>query len=96
VIAGAALAALSAGGVLAATAPKAAKAKACTYVYYVKVFAFVHENPSTNSVVRESKSAYARLTGPCHGSENGFFPVYSSATTDGLGWVDRSKLYGPY
>jgi hypothetical protein len=89
--------AVSVGSASAATAPKAAKAKgACTYAYYVNVFAFVHENPSTNSVVRVSKSAFARLTGPCRGPNGGFFEVYCGACTDGIGWVDRSKLFGPY
>jgi hypothetical protein len=85
------------GSASAATAPRAANAKsACVYVYYVRVFAYIHENPSSNSVIRDSRGAFARLTGPCRGPSGGFFEVYSSACTDGLGWVDRSKLYGPY
>src|SRR5262245_57009464 len=89
-IAGAALAAVFAGGASAATAPRAA-ARASACVYYVKVFAWIRENPSFNSVIRDSRGAFARLTGPCRTS-GPFIAVYSSATTDGVGWVDSSKL----
>jgi hypothetical protein len=79
----------AAGGVLA-TAPQAeARTSAC--VYYVKVFAYVRENPSPNSKILKSKGAFERVTGPCR-SQNGFIAVYTAAASDGIGWIDRSKL----
>jgi hypothetical protein len=91
------LAALAAAVALmgAATAGSLAappKAEAATCVYYVKVFAYVHENPSTNSRIITWKSAFARVTGPCS-SRNGFIAVYTSSASDGIGWIDGSKLY---
>jgi hypothetical protein len=78
------------GGVAAAAL--AAPARAATCVYYVKVFAYVRENPSLNSHILKSKGAFARVTGPCRYS-NGFVAVYTSAASDGIGWIDRSKLF---
>ena len=89
-LAGLALVGATAGGSFAATPTRAT---AC--VYYVKVFAWIRENPSFNSVIRDSRGTYARLTGPCRTS-GPFIAVYSGATTDGLGWVDSSKVFGPY
>jgi hypothetical protein len=66
--------------------------EAATCVYYVKVFAYVRENPRPHSVILKSKSAFSRVTGPCH-SRNGFIAVYTSAANDGIGWIDRSKLH---
>ena len=81
----------AATGAALATAPQAeAKAQAC--VYYVKVFAYVRENPSPNSKILKSKGAFERVTGPCR-SQNGFIAVYTAAASDGIGWIDRSKLY---
>jgi hypothetical protein len=71
-------------------APQAEAASSC--VYYVRVFAYVHENPSTNSQIIAWDSAFTRLTGPCR-TIGGFIAVYNSAARDGVGWVDRSKLY---
>jgi hypothetical protein len=80
----------AATGAALATAPQAeAKAQAC--VYYVKVFAYVRENPSPNSRILKSKGAFARVTGPCR-SRNGFIAVYTAAASDGIGWIDRTKL----
>ena len=77
-------------GAALATAPQAeAKAQAC--VYYVRVFAYVRENPSPNSKILKSKGAFERVTGPCQ-SRNGFIAVYTAAASDGIGWIDRSKL----
>ena len=70
----------------------AAPAHAATCVYYVKVFAYVRENPSLNSKILKSKGAFDRLTGPCRYSK-GFVAVYTSAASDGIGWIDRSKLF---
>jgi hypothetical protein len=61
-------------------------------VYYVKVFAYVRENPSPNSKILKSKGAFERVTGPCR-SSNGFIAVYTTAASDGIGWIDRTKLY---
>jgi hypothetical protein len=66
-------------------------AEAATCVYYVKVFAYVRENPSLNSKILKSKGAFERVTGPCR-SQNGFIAVYTAAASDGIGWIDRSKL----
>jgi hypothetical protein len=85
---GTALAGAATGAAL--TAAPAAQASTC--VYYVRVFAYVHENPSTNSKIVAWHSAFDRLTGPCTRS-GGFIAVYASAAHDGMGWVDASKLY---
>ena len=77
----------AAAGVGLATAPDAKAG--C--VYYVKVFAYVRENPSLNSKILKSKGAFERVTGPCR-SANGFIAVYTSAASDGEGWIDGSKL----
>jgi hypothetical protein len=82
---------LAATGGVAAAAP-AAPARAATCVYYVKVFAYVCENPSQNSKILKSKGAFERFTGPCR-SSNGFIAVYTSAASYGIGWIDRSKLF---
>jgi len=82
---------LSATAGVAVAAP-AAPARAATCVYYVKVFAYVHENPSRYSKILKSKGAFERVTGPCRYS-NGFVAVYTSAASDGIGWIDRSKLH---
>jgi hypothetical protein len=74
----------------ALTAAPAAQAASC--VYHVRVFAYVHENPSTSSKIVAWHSAFTRLTGPCRRS-GGFIAVYSSAARDGIGWIDSSKLY---
>jgi hypothetical protein len=79
-------------GVAAAAAAAAAPARAATCVYYVKVFAYVRENPSLNSKILKSKGAFARVTGPCRYS-NGFVAVYTTAASDGIGWIDRSKVF---
>jgi hypothetical protein len=83
----------AATGAALATAPQAqAKAtRTAGCVYYVKVFAYVRENPSPNSKILKSKGAFARVTGPCR-SQNGFIAVYTAAASDGIGWIDRSKL----
>ena len=60
----------------------------------MKVFAYVRENPSLNSKILKSKGAFERVTGPCRYS-NGFVAVYTSAASDGIGWIDRSKLFFP-
>ena len=87
---GTGLALLGATGAGLATAPQAAaKTQAC--VYYVKVFAYVRENPSPNSKILKSKGAFERVTGPCR-AQNGFIAVYTAAASDGIGWIDRSKL----
>jgi hypothetical protein len=88
-VAGLSLAA-SVSSVALAAAPRAEAAASC--VYYVKVFAFIHENPSSNSKIVAWDSAFTRLTGPCR-SSGGFIAVYSRAAGDGTGWVDRTKLY---
>jgi hypothetical protein len=67
-------------------------AEAASCVYYVKVFAYVRENPSLNSKILKSKGAFEKVTGPCR-SQNGFIAVYTSAASDGIGWIDRSKLF---
>jgi hypothetical protein len=69
----------------------APQAEAATCVYYVKVFAYVRENPSLNSKILKSKGAFERVTGPCR-AQNGFIAVYTSAASDGIGWIDGSKL----
>jgi hypothetical protein len=69
----------------------APQAEAATCVYYVKVFAYVRENPSLNSKILKSKGAFERVTGPCR-AQNGFIAVYTSAASDGIGWIDSSKL----
>jgi len=81
--------AASLGSVALAAAPQV---EAASCVYYVRVFAYVHENPRTSSKIVAGHSAFTRLTGPCKPS-GGFIAVYSSAARDGIGWVDRSKLY---
>jgi hypothetical protein len=91
------LATLATGTALAGAATGAAltaapAAQAATCVYYVRVFAYVHENPSTNSKILKSKGAFERVTGPCTRS-GGFIAVYTSAASDGIGWIDASKLY---
>jgi hypothetical protein len=81
----------AATGAALTTAPQAeAKAQAC--VYYVKVFAYVRENPSPNSKILKSKGAFERVTGPCR-AQSGFIAVYTSAASDGIGWIDRTKLH---
>ena len=77
------------GTALATAAAAEARPAAC--VYYVKVFAYVRENPSPNSKILKSKGAFERVTGPCR-SQNGFIAVYTAAASDGIGWIDRSKL----
>jgi hypothetical protein len=42
--------------------------------------------------ILKSKGAFERVTGPCR-SQNGFIAVYTAAASDGIGWIDRSKLY---
>lgn len=76
---------------VAAAAP-AAPARAAACVYNVRVFAYVRENPSLNSKILKSKGAFERVTGPCR-SQNGFIAVYTSAASDGIGWIDSSKLF---
>ena len=78
----------AATGVVLATAPRA---EAATCVYYVRVFAYVRENPSPNSKILKSKGAFERVTGPCR-TQNGFTAVYTSAASDGIGWIDSSKI----
>ena len=92
--AGVALTAAATGANLAtAPAAKAAQTRSSTTcVYYVKVFAYVRENPSQNSRILKSKGAFERVTGPCRYS-NGFVAVSTSAASDGIGWIDRSKLF---
>ena len=92
--AGVALTAAATGANLAtAPAAKAAQARSsATCVYYVRVFAYVRENPSQNSRILKSKGAFERVTGPCRYS-NGFVAVSTSAASDGIGWIDRSKLF---
>ena len=51
----------------------------------------MRENPSLNSKILKSKGAFERVTGPCR-SQNGFIAVYTAAASDGIGWIDRSKL----
>jgi hypothetical protein len=80
--------ALAAAATFAGAAPPASAA-GC--VYYVKVFAFVRENPSRNSKVLKSKGSFERVTGPCR-AQNGFTAVYTSAASDGIGWINSSKL----
>ena len=46
----------------------------------------------TNSRVVTSKGAFARVTGP-YRYQNGCYAVYSGAASDGIGWIDGSKLY---
>jgi hypothetical protein len=75
-----------------ASAPRAGAMPVATCVYYVKVFAYVRENPSPNSKILKSKGAFERVTGPCR-SSNGFIAVYTAAASDGIGWIDRTKLY---
>ena len=81
----------TASGAALATAP-AAEARAAGCVDYVKVFAYVRENPSPNSKILKSKGAFERVTGPCR-AQNGFIAVYTAAASDGIGWIDRSKLH---
>ena len=57
-------------------------AEAATCVYYVKVFAYVRENPSLNSKILKSKGAFERVTGPCR-SQNGFIAVYTAPPATG-------------
>jgi hypothetical protein len=78
----------AATGVALAAAPRA---EAATCVYYVRVFAYVRENPSPNSKILKSKGAFERVTGPCR-AQNGFTAVYTSAASDGIGWIDSSKI----
>jgi hypothetical protein len=80
-----------AGAVTFGSLAAAPAAEAATCVYYVKVFAYVRENPSQNSKILKSKGAFERVTGPCR-SQNGFIAVYTAAASDGIGWIDRSKL----
>jgi hypothetical protein len=61
-------------------------------VYYVRVFAYVRESPSQSSRILKSKGSFERVTGPCRYS-NGFVAVYTSAASDGIGSIDRSKLF---
>jgi hypothetical protein len=77
-----------ASGLGLAAAPAA---EAATCVYYVKVFAYVRENPSNNSKILKSKGSFERVTGPCQ-ARNGFTAVYTSAASDGIGWMHTSKL----
>jgi len=88
-VAALALLGVAIGTALATAAAAEARTAAC--VYYVKVFAYVRENPSPNSKILKSKGAFARVTGPCR-SQNGFIAVYTAAASDGIGWIDRSKL----
>jgi hypothetical protein len=69
----------------------APQAQAATCVYYVKVFAYVRENPSPNSKILKSKGTFERVTGPCR-AQNGFTAVYTAAASDGIGWINSSKL----
>jgi len=73
--------AASLSSVALAAAPQA---EAASCVYYVGVFAYIHENPSTNSKIVAWDSAFTRLTGPCR-SSGGFIAVYNSAARDGIG-----------
>jgi hypothetical protein len=77
-------------GISSVASPVANAASTC--VYNVRVFAYVHENPSPNSKILKSKGAFARVTGPCR-AQNGFIAVYTSAASDGIGWIDGSKLF---
>ena len=80
-----------AGAVTFGSLASAPPAEAATCVYYVKVFAYVRENPSRNSKILKSKGSFERVTGPCR-SQNGFIAVYTAAASDGIGWIDRTKL----
>jgi hypothetical protein len=40
----------------------------------------------------EVQGAFERVTGPGR-SQKGFIAVYTAAASDGIGWIDRSKLY---
>jgi hypothetical protein len=84
------LAAVAMLGISSMASPVANAAATC--VYNVQVFAFVRENPSHNSSILKSKGAFERVTGPCR-ADNGFIAVYTSAASDGIGWIDRSKLF---
>ena len=86
--AGLTLMGVAAGAALTAAPPADAKAAAC--VYYVRVFAYVRENPSPNSKILKSKGAFERVTGPCR-SQNGFIAVYTAAASDGIGWIDQTS-----
>lgn len=80
----------AATGTALAAGPKA-ESRSAACVYYVRVFAYVRENPSLNSRILKSKGTFERVTGPCR-SQNGFIAVYTSAASDGIGWIDGSKL----
>jgi hypothetical protein len=85
------LAAVATLGISSVASPVANAAPA-TCVYNVRVFAYVRENPSINSRILKSKGAFERVTGPCR-AENGFIAVYTTAASDGIGWIDSSKLF---
>jgi hypothetical protein len=61
----------------------------------------VHENPDTNSVVRKYKYVNQYVTGPANknvlDTESGvwFIAVYTSAATDGEGWMRAAQLDYP-
>jgi hypothetical protein len=76
----------------------AAPAQAGSCVYYVEVYAYVRENPDGQSVIRKSKGAYERVTGPCRtvSTDYGWTAVYCSCASDGIGWMLSNKLDGPY
>lgn len=76
----------------------AAPAQAATCVYYTEVYAYVRENPDKDSVIRKSKGAYERVTGPCRHvtTDYTWAAVYCSCASDGIGWMLLNKLDGPY
>jgi hypothetical protein len=84
------LAAVAMLGISSVASPVANAATTC--VYNVRVFAYVRESPSLNSRILKSKGAFERVTGPCR-AENGFIAVYTAAASDGIGWIDSSKLF---
>jgi hypothetical protein len=79
-------------GLVGAGLSAAPPAEAASCVYYVKVFAYVRENPSLNSKILKSKGSFERVTGPCR-YQNGFTAVFTAAASDGLGWINSSKLF---
>lgn len=94
----AAAAALAVATAVPATVLTATPASAATCVYYVETYAYVRENPDIDSVIRKSKGAYERVTGPCRHVRTDYYwtAVYCSCASDGIGWMLSNKLDGPY
>jgi hypothetical protein len=95
--------ALTAAALPAALTVDAGVAQAAACARYRVVFgpAPVHENPSNNSVIRKNKHVGDYVTGPANRNkfdgDSGIWysAVYTSAATDGEGWMRSAQLSYP-